>query len=99
MAIQQGAINASIIVTYINPNTGGVMDLSNASTKNLIFKRPNGQQFTKPAQFVTNGTDGKLKYVTTTADDTTPAGAWRIQADVIKPDYEGRSQVGLYYVL
>jgi hypothetical protein len=98
MAIQEGAIKAIIVLTYINPNTGGIMDLSNATTKNLIFKRPNGQLLTKPAEFVTDGTDGKLKYVTVAADDTTPAGAWRVQADVIKPDYQGRSRPGLYFV-
>jgi len=98
MAIQQGAIKASILVTYINPDTGAPMDLSNATTKNLIFRRPTGELVTKPAEFVTNGVDGKLKYVTVTADDTTPAGTWRVQADVIKPDYEGRSRIGVYFV-
>src|SRR5262245_53446698 len=99
MSIQQGAIKAQILLTYVDPDTGSAMDLSNATTKNLIFRRPDGRTFTRAAEFVTNGADGKLKYITTAADDTTPAGRWRVQADVIKPDYEGRSRVGMYWVL
>lgn len=98
MSIQQGAIGATIILTYRNPDTGSVMDLSDATVKNLVFKRPSGETFVKAADYVTDGADGKLKYVTVDADDTMPAGAWRIQAEVVKPDYEGRSRPALYYV-
>ena len=59
-----------------------VVDISAATTKQLIFRGPNGVSKTKSAVFTTNGTDGKLKY-TTVANDLDPVGQWSWQAYVV----------------
>jgi hypothetical protein len=55
---------------------GVVVDISSASVKELIFRKPNGGAvLTKAATFVTSGADGKAKY-TTVAGDINAAGEW-----------------------
>ena len=60
---------------------GVAVDVSAASTKQLKFKRPDGSSFTKTATFVTDGTDGKIQYVTVDGD-LNMAGAWTQQGYV-----------------
>ena len=54
------------------------IDISSATVKTFYFKKPSGKVLTKDAIFVTNGTDGKLKYVMV-AGDLDEAGAWELQ--------------------
>ena len=41
-----------------------VVDVSSATTRQLIFKSKDGAVLTKTAVLVTDGTDGKIKYTT-----------------------------------
>lgn len=59
-----------------------VVDISGATTKQLIFKGPSGSSKTKEGAFTTTGTDGKLRY-TTVAGDLDQAGVWSLQAYVV----------------
>jgi hypothetical protein len=59
-----------------------VQDISTASTKNIIFLKPDGTSVTKSGTFTTDGTDGYIQY-TTVLDDIDLVGIWKIQAHII----------------
>ena len=64
-----------------------VVDISAATTKTLIFVKPDGTNVVQTALFVTDGTDGKLKY-TTISGDINVTGKWQLRAHVITPTYD-----------
>jgi len=97
MSIQEETIGAPIVATVRNPD-GSTRNIADATSHDLIFMPPNGQKMTKPAAFLTDGSDGKLVY-TTVEGDLTPAGAWRVQAYIRQPGFDGSSKVGTFFVL
>jgi hypothetical protein len=60
---------------------GAAADVSGATTKQIIFRKPGGTVVTKAADFVTDGTDGKIDY-TAASGDLDTAGDWRIEGQV-----------------
>lgn len=58
------------------------IDVSGATTKQIIFQPPTGAKKTKTALNKTDGTDGIIKY-TTVADDLDATGLWKYQAYVV----------------
>ena len=59
-----------------------VIDISSASPLQIIFQKPDDGAFvTQTAVFTTNGTDGKLRYVTL-LDDLDEIGVWQWQAKI-----------------
>lgn len=71
--------------TTIVSSGSPVTELATATTKQIIFSRPDGVRIVKDASFYTDGSDGILTY-TTIADDLSLAGLWRIQGYVEIPD-------------
>ena len=61
-----------------------VVDVSTASVKQIIFKKPDKTVVTKTAVFKTDGTDGIIQYITI-LDDLDMKGTWYIQAKVSLP--------------
>ena len=76
---------------------GVAMDLSTSSIKTIKFKKPNGEVLTKTAAFVTDGTDGKLKYVTI-ENDLDSTGKWSVQAYVEIGSGKWHSTIGEFRV-
>jgi len=74
-----------------------VVDISTATTKQLILRGPNGISKTKSASFTTNGTDGKLRYVTV-ANDLNVTGQWSWQAYVVLSNGAWHSDVAEFIV-
>lgn len=68
---------------------GDVVDVSNASVINMIFKQPDDQIVHKAASLLTDGTDGKI-YYDTVAGDLDEAGQYKLQGRVSLPS-------GTYY--
>lgn len=63
-----------------------IKDISSATTKSLIFKKPDGTTTViQIGVFTTDGTDGLLRY-TTVADDLDQAGKWQVQGKVVLAD-------------
>jgi len=56
-----------------------IVDLSSTSAKVINFRKPDGTILNKTAAFVTDGTDGKIKY-TTIVGDLSQTGPWTFQA-------------------
>lgn len=76
---------------------GNAQDISTATTKQLIFKKPDGTLLPKTATFFTDGTDGKLQY-TSVSGDFNVVGRWQIEPYVITPAGEWHGSIGEFYV-
>ena len=61
---------------------GVVVDISAASTKQIIFKKPDGTVVPRNASLSGTGTDGKMYWTTTQATDLDQAGLWQRQGVV-----------------
>ncbi len=72
---------------------GNIMDVSGASTKEIWFGKPDLSVATFAAAFVTDGTDGKIQYVTAAEADLDQAGTWKIQGFVKFGSYELHSDI------
>ncbi len=80
----------------------GILDLTSATVKQIKFRKPKAgtlpaETVVKTASFVTNGSDGLLKY-TTVADDIDRKGTWSVQAYVEIPDWKGHSNKKIFIV-
>lgn len=74
-----------------------IVDVSSATTKELIFRKPSGAVITQTAVFTTDGTDGKIQYITI-ASDLDEAGDWKLQGRIILPTGEWRTDVSIQSV-
>jgi len=86
-----GDVGVLIQVTVVGEDGVTPQDVSGATTKEILLVSPNGVILTKTASFVTNGTDGKLKYVTV-ANDVTVAGGWTARAHVVTATYDRKTK-------
>ena len=57
------------------------IDVSTAIVKYIYFQDPTGARMRKTATFTTDGTDGKIQYVTI-AGDIDEVGTWQVQGYV-----------------
>jgi len=76
---------------------GSVIDISSATTKDIIFEKPDRTNLTKTGSFTTDGTDGKIRY-TTAADDLDAVGVWQIQAKIVMPSGTWHTNIGEFRV-
>jgi hypothetical protein len=72
-------------------------DISGATTKQIIFKKPDHTLVTKDAEFVTDGTDGVIKYTTVDGDLNIP-GKWALQAYLVTPGGTWKTDIGTFRV-
>jgi hypothetical protein len=98
LSANQIHVNDAGTVIQITVKDGdAVVDLSLATIKQFVFGRPDKTTFSVTAAFVTDGTDGKLQYVTTaTTLDTN--GEWNLQVIVELPAGLWHSDVGNFTV-
>ena len=62
-------------------DNGTAVDVSTASTKEIKFLDPKGVKVVKTAAFTTDGSDGKIEYITLT-NDIVQVGVWSIEGYV-----------------
>ncbi len=80
--MQAGAIGATLRGTITNGGTA--MDVSAASTLELIFTHQQTEAAaTFTAAFTNTGTDGLVQYTTTAATDFPDAGVYAVIANVV----------------
>lgn len=84
--IYVGDVGTTLELTVKNA-AGTVQDISTASTKQIIITSPSGVTLTKTASFTTNGTDGKIKYVTISGDISAP-GEWTMRGHLAGSGYD-----------
>jgi len=74
------------------------VDVSAATTKQIIFEDPDGTVTSKTAVWVTDGTDGKIKY-TAESGLLDATGVWKIQGRVTdSSSFDYRSAKGTFTV-
>ena len=89
----------TVVRFTITTETGGSLDLSGATTKQIIFLKPDDETtVTKTAIFTNDGTDGKIQY-TTVANDWDTVGKWKVQARVVTPSGDWRTTKVVFWVL
>lgn len=62
-----------------------VVDVSSATTKQILFTKPDKTVLTKDATFTTDGTDGQIEYASIDGD-LDAKGTWKIQARIVFPN-------------
>lgn len=82
----------------ITDQDAAIVDVSGATTQEMIFEKPDGSFITKTTVFMTNGTDGIIQY-TTIAADLDLFGPWRVQTHVILPSGEWKSDIQSFTVV
>jgi hypothetical protein len=90
-------IGVLIKVTINDCGTDSAVDISTATTKQLIFTKPSGTKVTKSASFFTTGTDGILTY-TTVSGDLDEIGTWQFQGYVVIGTNEFTSTIDTFKV-
>jgi hypothetical protein len=73
------------------------VNISAATTTDIRFQKPDETSVDQTASFTTDGTDGLIEYVVA-ADDLDMSGKWRIQAHIITPAGEWRSEIETFWV-
>lgn len=94
--IHVGDVGTLFRVT-LTQDDGSIFDVSSATVKTLIFARPDGSTMDKLAVFITNGSDGKIGYITI-ANDLNVAGSWKLQAYVELPTGKWHSAIAKFKV-
>lgn len=98
--VHLGDIGTIFRVTINDCDSAGVqsaIDISAATTLQLIFKPPKGASVTKTAVFTTDGTNGQIQYVTVSGD-INETGRWKLQAYIVLPSGSWRSDIGFFDV-
>jgi hypothetical protein len=75
--IHKGDIGTVITATIVD-ESGTAVNLAGATSKKIIFQKPDGSRAEKDLAFATDGTDGKVKY-TLLAGDVDQSGGWQRQ--------------------
>ena len=81
--IHQDDVGTQFLVTVKDGSSA--VNISSATTKQLIIKKPSGTKLTKAAAYSTDGADGKI-YYNTVADDLDEAGTYKLQGKVVISD-------------
>lgn len=76
-------VGTKFLVTVTDGSSA--VDISSATTKQLIIKKPSGTKLTKATAFTTDGTDGKMQY-SIGSDDLDEAGSYKLQGKVVISD-------------
>ena len=74
-----------------------VVDLSNYTTHQMIFRKPSGEILTKTASLYTDGTDGIL-YYTSIDGDLDETGTWQVQCQLTNAVESHRSDIASFRV-
>lgn len=80
----------------------GIVNVSSQTFMQICFRRPDKSVFTRNAVFTTDGTDGKIQYVTVAGDlniqGVAPNPNWALQAVITLPTGTWRSDICIFDV-
>jgi len=97
---QQAQLNdagTSFNVTIVN-EVGGIVDVSQASVLEIVFKKPDGTVLRNAAVLTTDGTDGGIQYVSV-GGELNVQGFWNIQGRVVLPTGDWHSSIDAFEVI
>lgn len=96
--IHKDDIGTVFTVTVKDGTTAiNISGATTTSSKLIIFQKPSGDKLEKDGTFVTDGSDGQMKY-TTIAGDLDEIGDWDIQAKVVLSSGTWKSDIGHFTV-
>jgi hypothetical protein len=72
----------TVFEATVEDENGTVLAIGLATTKEMVFQRPDGTTVTKTAALSTDGSDGKMRYIAVSGD-LNMAGAWKVQGHVV----------------
>lgn len=81
----------------VKDEDSSVVNLSSASTKEILIEKPDTTVLTKTASFTTDGTDGLIEYNTISGDIDT-IGKYKIQGKVILSGSTWYTDIKTFYV-
>ena len=84
-------------VLILDCDTGLAIDISLATTIEIVFEDPLGTVVRKTASFTTDGTDGYIEYRTVTGD-IDMSGSWTIQGFVSGIGFKNSSTTSAFNV-
>ncbi len=73
------------------------VDISSATMKTIKFQKPDNSVVSKTADFTTDGSDGKIDYVSIT-NDIDVRGEWKIQGYIEMPSGKFHTSMGSFGV-
>lgn len=82
--VHVGDVGTVFQITVLDGDGGPVLDISSATEMKLFLRKPNDTVLSNVAVHVTDGTDGKMKYVGQ-AGDIDMAGRWFMQGKIVLP--------------
>jgi hypothetical protein len=82
----------TILKVCVKDTDGAVVDISTATTKQIILQKPDETTLTCNCSFYTDGTDGIIQYITQDGD-LDQAGIWLLQTYIVMSGDEFRSGV------
>ncbi len=85
------------IFEVVVQDAGTPLDISANTEILIIFQKPDGTPVSKTAVFSTDGTDGKMRYVSVT-DDLDQIGGWKLQGKITLPAWTGKTGTGEFEV-
>lgn len=88
----------TVFQATVKDQDSAVVDISGATTKQIIFELPDGTNLEKDASLTTDGTDGKMEYATILGD-LSEAGLWKSQGYVVLATGEWRSDIQRFEVM
>lgn len=92
-----GDTGTSLRILFEDENEA-VLDISAASTKEMLLKKPDGTLITLTGIFVTDGTDGLIEFITLSGTFNIP-GRWKIQGHIISGGSDWHSTTDNFKVL
>ena len=81
--------NPTDFVVTIKACDGSALDISTATAMDFVFRKPDLSVIARAASFLTDGSDGVLRYIASSSD-LDQSGTWSYQAEVTLPS-------GLWY--
>lgn len=90
-----GDVGTAIIMTITVDDVP--LNVSTATGMHILLRKPDGTVVEKDAIFVTDGTDGKIQYITL-ANDLNAVGKWKVQCHLTFPSGDWHSSVDDFQV-
>jgi hypothetical protein len=98
--VQTGSLGVEVRLE-VTDFEGNTYDLSSYTLTDdgngAIIKKPSGETVDKSLNFVTDGTDGLVRFYTS-ASDTDELGRYELQAEFSKTGTNWRTEVGEFFV-
>lgn len=88
-------IKVRLIVTIYEDDA--VLNISTASSKSIIIRKPDGVIITATATFLTDGSDGKIYYDSVSGDLDTP-GLYKIQGAIVINSGTYKSSIQMFRI-